>query len=1504
MNNIILNNTTLYPLTHPQKRIWYIEKIYNETSVNNIGGYARIKGQVDFQLLEEAINILVKNNEGLRLRFIEQSENVNQYVSNYERIKVDFLDFTVFKDPEIHFENWISEEAKKPFELMNSVLFKFVFFKISNNDSGYLAKFHHIISDGWSINIMTKQVFNTYNNLLKGIEVDNSSSNSYLEYVEKEKKYLSSDKFLKNKKFWNEKLDILPETLLNNNSTGMEGKRGIYTIDKALSADIKEFALSNKISLNAFFVTMYLIFLHKTTQTKDIVIGTPVLNRSGKNEKNIFGMFTSTMPFRYKVDSNETVRDTMTDVYSKLKECYYNQKYPYDLLVQDLELKKKGYDGLFSTCVNYYNTDLVTNFDGIPVENFEIYSGKQFYALQIIIKDWLQSGCITLAFDYKVKDYTPEEIEKMYEYLCNIIGQSVNDTDIKLCELSLLNENERKMLIYDFNNSVTNYPKHKTVHMMFEEQVEIAPNKIAINFKNDSLTYRKLNNKANQLARRLSDKGVTKDTIVVLMTKHSIETVIGMLSILKAGGAYLPIDPSYPADRINYMLKDSNAVIMLVNFEMHDNIYFSGDILNLNDSKLYSGDDSNYKGISNPNDLAYVIYTSGSTGKPKGTMIEQQGLVNYIYWAKQMYVRDDNEVFALYSSLAFDLTVTSIFVPLISGNKIMVYSDDDDEYVLYRIMKERKATVVKLTPSHLSLLKDLDNSSSSVKRFIIGGEDLKVNLAKSIYESFGGNIELYNEYGPTETVVGCMIHKYDYEKDTDISVPIGIPAHNVQIYILDKYLEPVPVGVAGEIYISGDGIARGYINSKKLTNERFICNPFINGNRMYKTGDLAKHLEDGKITYLGRVDYQVKIRGFRIELGEIEKHLINYEYISQAIVIERENVNKEKYLCAYIVALKSFDVSMIRTYLSTSLPDYMIPAYFVVLNELPLTQNGKVNRELLPEPTMKSEIRESEYIYPRNGMEEKLISILKEVLNVENVYIEDNFYHIGGDSIKAIQISSKLNTLGLKLRVKDILSYPILGEMFNHIEFSNDTNIDKQEPIDGYVGKTPITSWFFLQGFKNLNHWNQSVLLDLKQDISVKEFKEIFSVLIKHHDSLRLNYDVQTEALFYNNNLTEKPLEIKEYDLTLLPHKEQKDAVISLGEELKASINIETDLMVKACIFNMGTHGKRLLITAHHLVIDGVAWRILLKDMVYILEALRSNKPLNLPGKTCSFQRWAKELEVYSKNDALKELEFWDSMVSGSFEFYSSFNNGKDIIEQKCTISKQLSEELTEFLITSANIAYNTEPKDLMIIALVLSLSGFTNKNEITIEIEGHGREDIFEDINVSETIGWFTSLYPVSFMLEEKSLDGRIKVVKERLKQIPNKGIGFGVLKYLAERINDNNRRYIRFNYLGDISNTFRNEYFDLSNEESGSDISKSAKMTSLVDIIAIIKDKKINISMTFSEAEFEKIEVGKFLDLYINELNELANYCVNKDSIEFTPSDFDTLNLSQDEIEGIFSF
>lgn len=1489
----------LYPLTHPQKRIWYIEKMYPNTSLYNIGGTVIIKGNINIELLQQAIITFIKKNEGIRLKILEKDGWPLQYIDRFKDDTVDYVDFTNGEEPEIQFKKWVQNHASKPFLLQNSRLFYFALYKISDNCMGYLIKLHHIIADGWSIQILTSKIMDYYLRLCNDECINNEIEYTYIHYIEKEKQYLTSRRFIRNQLFWNKEFETLSDLTMRPSSEGIIGNRKSYTVNYPFTKKIKEYCKKNNISLNTLFVTLYLIYDSRVTGQNDRTIGVPVFNRSNKKEKQTFGMFTSTMPFRFQVDTNQSFQHILKNVQEKLMIYYMNQKYPYDLLVQDLEIKKKGYDHLFNVCINYYNTTLHTSIDGNQIENVEFYNGNQAYSLQIIIREWSDSGCLVLDFDYKISDYSDKQLNGLYTNLMHMLDGMIANPVEAVKTHNLLSAKMKEHFIYTVNNTMVNYPRDKVIHELFQEQVERHANKIAISDYDFYLSYRELNNKSNQLARYLIRKGVGQENIVGLLMSHCAEAVIAILAILKAGGSYLPIDPTYPEQRVQYILEDSKSNIIITNLTVPDSINFEGKIVNFNREWVYEGETSNIENRSKSNQLAYIIYTSGTSGKPKGTMIGHQGLVNYIWWAKKEYITEEQEVFPLYSSLGFDLTITSIFTPLISGHKIVVYQNDnnEDSYVLYRILDDGQATMIKLTPSHLALLKDRDYKHSSIKKFIIGGEELKVSLVKDIYNNFHHDLMIYNEYGPTETVIGCMIHQYSCQDDELASVPIGHAINNMQIYILDKEFQPMPIGEIGELYISGDGVARGYLNNQLLTASKFIENPFIEGTVMYKTGDLARYVDEKRMEYVGRIDDQVKIRGYRIELGEIEKCLLSYRGIQEASVQYIDNRGKGQYLCAYIISKVDVVVKDVKSYLLKRLPDYMVPLYIIKLDKMPLTDNGKINKEklsiLIPQED------KIEYVKHRDHQEKVLSAALCKVFGMNKLSMKQNFYHMGGDSIKAIQIASILHDQGYKIKIKDILAFPIFEDMATCIEKNNDEI--NQEICTGDFPPTPIASWFLQQSLANPHYYHQSILVDIKIIVERLQLERIWNELIKHHDTLRMNVDSEGGELFYNPKHLAKQHTIQEHKLGHLSQQEQNTCMIRIAEELKAGFDIHNDILIKACIYDLGNI-RQLLITAHHLVIDGVSWRIILDDLNRMIEQVITRKPIVLPPKTHSYKKWADTLATRGIEMIRKEKTYWNRIKKNKKELPLKASKANSVINAK-PIEIELSNETTTLLLGEANKVYNTTTEQLLITSLLRSIKQMTNNQHITIELEGHGREEVFDNINMTRTVGWFTSIYPFYVDLYTDNLSIQIKEVKEQLKAIPHRGIGYGILNYIEKSIENPYHEAIRFNYLGSFMNDGKMKYLEIVDKQLGDDSSKNNKLTALIEVNVYNMKNRLKIRLAYNSKKLDDTMIKHFLDNYISHIERIIDHCSHKKKVEFTPSDFDTVELSQDELDSLIN-
>lgn len=1514
-------NERSYPLTHPQKRIWYTERIHPGTALHNIVGSVRVRGPLDYRLLASAIRERRSRHDALRLSVQEADGIPVQSVSGLPPDDGEFRDFSGSENPEAEFASWVARVASEPFDLENGPLCAFPMYRIGDRDGGFLVKFHHLVSDGWSSSLFISLVRRSYERLLRGEPDEEPASPSYLDYIGREAEYVRSGRFRKNGEFWRRKFSGWPAEPPPEPSPRTEGRRRTFALDAERSAAVKAFASEAGGSLTGFFIFLYLLYAYKSEGRSETVVGTPVFNRSGPKDKATVGMFTSTMPFRFALDASASSRETLARVNRELAECYHHQKYPYDLLVQDLGLKRRGLDRLFDVSVNTYNTKVETEWAGSPAEVLEHYGGCQLHSLQLVVKDWSETGELTVEIDYKTAEYDEERIERLYARLVGLIDAALAEPEQPVARLSLLTAEERASLAA-FNDTRADYPRDRTVVRLIEEQAERTPERTAVTDGPLRLTYRELTDRAARLAARIGSRGGGRGSTVGLLTRHSPETVVAILAVLKAGAAYVPIDPAYPAERIGYMLEDAGCRLLLANVPLPEGTGFAGPVLDLGDPHLYAKAAERVRlpdEGAGPDDLAYVIYTSGSTGLPKGAMIEHRGLVNYVWWARRMYAKDEDEVFPLYSSLAFDLTVTSVFTPLVMGGSVAVYRDDEEEYVLYRIMREKKATVVKLTPAHLSLLKDYDHRGSAVKRFIVGGEDLRTDLAKRIHESFGGRIEIYNEYGPTETVVGCMIHRYDPERDVRASVPIGAPADNVGIHLLDADGNPVPEGVLGELYITGDGVARGYRNRPELTAERFLPCPFLPGERMYRTGDLARRLASGALEYAGRADRQVKIRGHRIEPGEIERALSGHPSVREAVVVDRETPDGSKILCAYAVrdSKAAEGDKELLDYLAERLPSYMVPACVLELDAIPLNANGKVDRAKLPEPPDRSARRAGEAFGDEAAADSRdnwggaaareisaLLEVASGVLQEEAISPADRFHELGGDSIKAIQLSSRLRSRGYAIRVADVLAYPKFADMAARMErLGGFVPGGEDDRCEGEAGLTPIVDWFATRPFADRHHYNQSVLLRLHKPLAAEELTKIVRGLVAHHDSLRLSFDPETGGrLVYN---AEPEVEDAEsFDLSGLDGEEQQLRMSELGARLKASFRPGRDALLKARLFDLGRNGRRLLLTAHHLAVDAVSWSILLEDFARLWRNLSRPEPLPLPPKTASYKRWAEHLRSRAE-DAGRELDYWREAVGDGGAAEPA---GGDGIAPPATES--LSAELTERLLRKAPAAYGTDVEELLVAALAAAAQDSLGAaGSLAIELEGHGREPSDPSADVSRTVGWFTCLYPVRLPLPARAAEepwpARVRAVKQTLRAVPSGGLGFGLLTRLVRALDDPGEgRRLRFNYVGELDSALgAGELFSLAEEPSGPDSGAGNPPTAPLDVVAMVARGRLRLTVAADGRTHGAEAAAALARSFAARLTELLRQADSVRGSALAPSDFPTIALSQEALDSLYS-
>lgn len=1013
----------LYPLTYSQKNILNIEQVASNTVINNIAATLKIFEHIDVEVMKKAINNVIEQNDALRIKITEVEGQFFQYVDEYKYREIDYFDFS---NNEKEMFTWDENKSKEHIKLLNSDLCYLAILKINENEFGIYAKLHHIICDAWSIVNLGNKIMETYHSLLNNTEIPISPS--FLDTIEKEKEYEETKRFAMDDEYWKAKFEVVPEiTSLKNKATKVSynAKRKTFVIPNKLLNKMREYCELNKASIMSLYLAAFVMYVNRTQGLEQVIVGTPILNRSGKKEKDTLGLFISTGPMVANINNDSSFEEFIKELNKEWFEILKHQKYPYEKIIENIRANNKNFDKLYDIIISYQNAKfLKTDNDRQGRWHF---SGQQMHSLYIHINDRDEENTLIIDYDYLTDLFYDKEIEFIHDHIMRLLWHSLDNPAKRISDIDMVSEKEKQKILYEFNSTSCDYEEKKCVHELIEEQVLKTPKEIACIFGEDKMTYKELNSRANAVANELRNKGVSRNTLVAVMVNRSIEMFIGILGVLKAGGAYLPIDNTYPEDRISYMLEDSSVNIVLSNKDAKiSNIEY----INLFDERFSNCDVENLININMPNDLIYTIYTSGSTGKPKGVMISHKAINNFILGMANIIDFSLGKKILCVTTICFDIFALESFVSLAKGLTIVIANEDEQHYPekLSEIIIKNNIDMLQMTPSRMKLLLSDENSKKAIENLseiMIGGEPFPKGLFSELKEITKAKI--YNMYGPTETTVWSTVKEMN---DKDV-ISIGKPIANTQIYILDNHLNILPIGVAGELYIGGDGLANGYHNRLELTDERFIDNPFGEG-KIYKTGDLARWFAKGEIEHLGRTDFQVKIRGFRIELGEIENAIKSYDEIKEAVVIDRADASANKYLCAFYVSDREVNHSKLKTKLREKLPNYMVPTVFMRIDEIPMTPNGKVNRKALPEVVNYSD--NTVFVEPRNEFEIQLCKIFEEVIEVDKVGIDDNFFDIGGDSLKAIMLISHIEKqLGIRLATAYIYQNPTIREIANNI---------------------------------------------------------------------------------------------------------------------------------------------------------------------------------------------------------------------------------------------------------------------------------------------------------------------------------------------------------------------------------------------------------------------------------------------------------------------------------------
>ncbi|HVI46517.1 MAG TPA: amino acid adenylation domain-containing protein, partial [Chitinophaga sp.] len=1500
--------TNRLPLHPAQKDIFLDQLINIENPYYNIGGYTRIVGPLVREKFLTAVSTVPEVFDAYRMRFdIEEHTPHIYFDDNFRQLEIKELDYSQGGEEAVF--SWMREQFRKPFEIKrDNVLFEHYLIKLREDEHFYFYKYHHLISDGFGVSSQNRYVARKYNTLVNNDDTQFMFS-SYRDEIVKASEYYHSEEYVREGRYWKTRFDKKPQPLLQRKfHDGSYAHKRCETVVVDLTADdlslLKELQQRTKSSLQQLTIAALMIYFGQITEQTDFVFGTPLHKRRDRKVRDIVGMFTGILPFKGEYCQDATVGELIREITALQREDYRYYNYQIGDLSRYFKINAAE-ENLLEIVINYAYIDFYMDFgEGLRASFYELPSGYGRYPVEIWWKDYGREQPLQLSIDYQLQYFTNDEMKLLAQRLMHILRQFMDGIDTPVQHIDIIPAAERQ-LMRSFNNFVVPYPHTKTLVEIFDEQAAECPDAVAVVFEGIKYTYATLLERTNRLARYLQQKGVSTDVPVPVCFNRSPDMIIGILGIMKAGGAYVPVDPQYPESRISYMLEDTHASIVVTTADIAHRFSFARhiDIVRLDaDSAAIAAQPAAVpENIVRPGDLAYLIYTSGSTGKPKGVMVEHAGMLNHLYAKVNDLQITNQSVVAFTASYTFDISVWQLFSALLCGGATVIYSSQLilQPAALLQAINNDRITIWELVPSYLAALLQEQYTAplASLQYLLVTGEAVSQPLlAQWFKHKVYGRIPVVNAYGPTEAS-DDICHYFMYDTPESTNVPLGRPIQNTHLYVANN-MRLCPVGVTGEICVSGICVSRGYLNRPELTAEKFIDNPFDTDSRyrMYRTGDLGRWLPDGTIEYQGRVDDQVKIRGFRIELGEIETALQLCGNISQAAVLVKTDGNGNKRLVGYVVSVGTFDKEQVVAELKSRLPEYMIPTFFIELDRLPLTANGKVDRKALPDPDTAA-LLISTYVAPGNETERALVAIWQELLGVLRVGIYDDFFELGGDSITTIQVAGRAKRVGINLQARDIFAHQTIAALSALvINRGGAVSQAAQGMQQGVSGLLPIQQHFFEAGTAGASQYNQHLLLKIDRHIGKEKLSAAIRELLHYHDALRFSYqmhDTLTEQVYGSYAGV---LDIE--DLTNLAGEELPVALATCTAHYQKTLHLEDGILVRAVLFFMPQEEQhnRLLLIVHHLAVDSVSWRVLLDDIQALLQRESMVGLMEIMGdKGTSFRQWYEALHAYARETELQQqLPYWESVV----QQYAPLRTDRDPSLHARTadtggVKVKLDKAYTQQLLQQTSHVYNTEVKDLLLSALAIVISDYNDHSAVSVGLEGHGRESINSDVDISRTAGWFTSLYPVLFQVKDKNNIAQvIKHVKEQLRKVPGGGLGFGVLKYLdkAVTLQVEDPWDIVFNYLGRLD-PYGNDAAVIQPlwNTFGLSIAEERPLRDKIEINAFITDGVLEILWNYSTVHFNAGRVEQLAASFISYLQAIIAHCVSGRSVSYTPADFE---------------
>ncbi|MFI9324914.1 amino acid adenylation domain-containing protein [Kitasatospora aureofaciens] len=1505
------------PMSFGQQRLWFLEDFDPGSAEYHTALGLRLTGPLDEDALRAAVTDLVLRHESLRTTFGVIGGHGVQVVHPDlpPHWRTADLSATPGELREERLRELVGAETSRAYDLRTGPTVRVLLVRLAAEEHVCALGMHHIVTDGWSMGVVRRELSELYTARVRGRAPGlDELPLQYPDFAQWQRGRLADGALLdRHLDWWRERLaGVTPLELPTDRPRppvrSSAGAVHSFRLPDATAAALRELARAESATLFMILTAVVKAVLARYCGQQDIAVGTASSGRNRADLEGLVGFLVNTVVLRSRVEPEQSFREFLGAVKETVLDAFAHEEVPFERLVEAVHPERDASrTPLVQAMVVLQNApDDALELPGVSVTDHPVH--REAAPFDLTVEFFETNGGLTARIGYSTALFDRATVVRFAGHLSTLAAAAGSEPDRTLATLPMLTDPERRELLPEPAAATAPQPPGPAFPRLVEEQARLHPQAPAVEDRHGTLTYRELDERADRLAHHLVELGAGPGSVVGLCLERGTELLVGLLGIMKAGAAYLPLDPNYPADRLDFMLRDSGAGIVVTSTELLGELPATAAVLVdlAAQAERIAARPTGAPAVElRPADLAYMIYTSGSTGTPKGVLVPHSGIAGLAAaLAERLEVTPDSRVLQFASS-SFDGAVMEILMALPTGATLVLppHGPIVGE-ALQEFLRERRISHALLAPSAVATL--TPDGLDGLRVLAVGGEASTGDLVAR----WSAGRRMINAYGPTEgTVVAAMSGPLS----GDAVPPIGTPLPDTRALLLDARLQPVPVGVPGELYLAGPNLARGYHERPGLTAERFVANPYgAPGERMYRSGDVARRRPDGTLEYLGRADDQVKIRGFRIELGEIETALGRHPAVRDSAVVVHQDETGRKRLVAYLVADRGLPAGELRAHLTGSLPDYMIPALFVPLDRLPLTPSGKVDRRALPEPDLRAGRPESRYTAPRDETEHTLAAIWAEVLGVERVGVHDNFFDLGGDSILSIQVVSRARQAGLHLTSKLIFVHQSVAALAAVAGTVDEAPAAAPTVVAGEVALTPIQRWFFAEHTVAPGHFTMSIQLELAPGTDTVRLDRALGAVVDHHDALRLRYTRAGEDWVQEYGDTRWHAgRLAVRDLSALPEPEQDAELHRTALAAQSGLDLAQGTLVRAVFLRLGHgHAPRLFLTVHHLAMDGVSWRILTQDLDTAYQQLSAGRPVELGAKSSSFQQWSHRLVEHVRAGGLDhELPHWRQASTAVRPLPGGAGDGRpNTFGAARTVSVRLGRADTEALLQRVPAAYRTRINDVLLTALGRVLREWAG-TPVTVALEGHGREELFADLDLSRTVGWFTTIHPVTLDVPAGGWGEALKSLKEQLRAVPGHGLGHGALRHLSEpgspahtALAGAAQPQISFNYLGQWDGTTSDTGLVRARLSApGADQAPDEHRPHLIDIVAQVTDGELRIDWIHAPAVHATPEVQRLAEAFTSALRELVEHCLRPGAGGATPSDFPLARLDQATLDRI---